>query len=539
MEMESTKDKLNSQIEVDKEVLSILPKNNKKNLTVYKDKCAEIKNTYTNYQTKIISEIKRRYLKLKSVEEDPKIAKLTSKIANIEKINLINSNITSFEKMGLEELLYVLRRFYKNNLQSVDESIMECIKKFREVGINLTAEDFNYSFYAKEYISALLNAETAGNINSTETKDTFEKIYWKCPDIILHIELNFRSLYLKYEKEIDKYFMNREREILRSLYFNNQKEANEQYSSLKAQLLESKERDTALILEKFLNNEYTIRDYENANIENVAKKLFNQSEESNISLSDNNVMQEFNSNIYRLQSNLYEYKQFLTFKFIYDKALQIYNSNEKYNSIYNQKLKNIRKLEKKLFNINRKIDKKEKHLSLILKIFKSKNKLEKNNEDFEVKIKDLKQEYRELEKNKVNSIIKRVLNNNSTMYDLLKLTTYFFSFLVDLVIDEFEDATQDVIYDKIAEFREFIKYPNITIINNISIAQEKDIALTIKDKYKLCNLNVMKEDFEDDNIDKLISNVNVICTYNNIKRSDLSVEDIKFILQAGKLLESI
>ena len=125
------------------------------------------------------------------------------------------------------------------------------------------------------------------------------------------------------------------------------------------------------------------------------------------------------------------------------------------------------------------------------------------------------------------------------MYDLLKLTTYFFSFLVDLVIDEFEDATQDVIYDKIADFKEFIKNPNITIINNISITQEKDIALTIKDKYKLCNMNVMKEDFEEDNLDKLMSNVDVICTYNNIKRSNLSVEDIKFILQAGKLLESI
>ena len=378
MEMENTKDKLNSQIGVDKEVLSILPKNNKKNLTVYKEKCAEIKNTYVNYETKIISEIKRRYLKLKTVEQDPKIAKLTSKLASIEKINVINSNITSFEKMGLEELLYVLRRFYKNNLQSVDESIMECLKKFREVGINLTAEDFNYSFYAKEYIGALLSAEAAGNIKSNETKDTFEKIYWKCPDIILHIELNFRSLYLKYEKEIDKYFINREREILKGLYFNNQKEANEQYNSLKEQLLESKERDTALILEKFLNNEYNIRDYENTNIENVTKKLFNQSDEENgVDLSNPSVMQDFNSNIYRLQSNLYEYKQFLTFKFIYDKALQIYNSNEKYSSIYNQKLKNIRKLEKKLFNINRRLDQKEKHLSLILRIFKSKNKLEK------------------------------------------------------------------------------------------------------------------------------------------------------------------
>ena len=92
--------------------------------------------------------------------------------------------------------------------------------------------------------------------------------------------------------------------------------------------------------------------------------------------------------------------------------------------------------------------------------------------------------------------------------------------------------------DKIAEFRDFIRYPNITIINNISIVQEKDIALMIKDKYKLCNINVMKEDFEDDNLDKLISNVDTICTNNNIKSSKLTFEDIKFILQADKLFET-
>ncbi len=40
--------KLNNQIEVDKEVLSVLPVNNKKNLKEFKLKCEEIKKNYEN-----------------------------------------------------------------------------------------------------------------------------------------------------------------------------------------------------------------------------------------------------------------------------------------------------------------------------------------------------------------------------------------------------------------------------------------------------------------------------------------------------------
>ena len=54
----SVKEKINSQIDVDKEILSVLPKNNKKNLKEYKFKAAEIKQNYTTYLDQILSEMK-------------------------------------------------------------------------------------------------------------------------------------------------------------------------------------------------------------------------------------------------------------------------------------------------------------------------------------------------------------------------------------------------------------------------------------------------------------------------------------------------
>ena len=189
----SVKEKINSQIDVDKEILSVLPINNKKNLQAYKEKAEEIKQSYVTYLDQILSEMKRRTIKIKSVEQDKNIEKIEQQIKYMEKIELLSDNTTSFEKMGLDETLYILRRFYKNNLELVNDAIVKCLEKFRVVGINLDAKDFEYSIYTKEYMTTFLEEMKKGDCNSTKVKDKFEQIYWKCPDIIIHIELNVRS----------------------------------------------------------------------------------------------------------------------------------------------------------------------------------------------------------------------------------------------------------------------------------------------------------------------------------------------------------
>ena len=96
---------------------------------------------------------------------------------------------------------------------------------------------------------------------------------------------------------------------------------------------------------------------------------------------------------------------------------------------------------------------------------------------------------------------------------------------------------QDAIQEMIEKFKRFIKYPRITIINNVKIHEDKDIVLMIKDKYNLCNINITKEDLEEDNISNLLTVVNNICEYNYIDNSKLNLDDIQFVLQANKILE--
>ena len=47
----------------------------------------------------------------------------------------------------------------------------------------------------------------AGNVYTEKIKDTFEKLYIRCSELIMHISLNIRSLYHRNEKNIDKFYV--------------------------------------------------------------------------------------------------------------------------------------------------------------------------------------------------------------------------------------------------------------------------------------------------------------------------------------------
>ena len=527
--------KLNNQIEVDKEILSVLPVNNKKNLKEYKLKCEEIKKNYENYLENINSEIKRKSVKIKSIPPNSNIDELYKQIKNMEKIKLLNKNITSFEKMDLDEILFVLKRFYKNNLELINENIEKCLEKFKSVGIELKEEDFNYSLYTREYMKVLLQEIKIDNINSTRVKENFEQIYWKCPEIITHIELNIRSLYLKNEKKINKYFQDIRKDVLKEFEVKENEDAYKKLNSLKSRWLKQKDKDSSLILKSFETKKEAPKDYEKIAVQGQYKKLLGIDYDD----IETEQMEEFNKNIFRLRDNLFEYKNFLKYKFIYDDIIEIYNTKEKYGNVFKQKLKQIKKKEAELFKLNKKIESQSKHSSLILKLFnkinKNNNKLEKRNSDINSKILELKDIYRDLEQNKVKNIISTVLTDNSTIFDALSLVRPFCSFLVDSVIKKYEDISQDDIETTIGDFWEFLDFPNMTIINNTTITENKDLNLVIKDKYNLCNIKISKDDLEEENLDKLINTAKIICNSYYLERSQITLEDIKFVLQVNKL----
>ena len=192
-------------IELHKEVLSSLPRNNNKNNKLYLTKIEDLLNEYKNDKDEVMGEIVKRKNRYLSLEYDKNIDILTNNINTLfSQLPIINKYNSSYEKSNLDIILYELGHFYKTDIDKVNKDIKKALDVFSLVGINLLAEDFNYSYYSGNYMKKFLSEE----VNEELLKKEFEEIYWKCPDIITHITLNFKYLYYKNKKKFDLYYDN-------------------------------------------------------------------------------------------------------------------------------------------------------------------------------------------------------------------------------------------------------------------------------------------------------------------------------------------
>ena len=74
-------------IAASKEILSTMPKNNPKNIEIFKDKLDELEKEYTTYQDEVSNELKKRYEKAVKKTENKEIENLHTRIKTISKRN--------------------------------------------------------------------------------------------------------------------------------------------------------------------------------------------------------------------------------------------------------------------------------------------------------------------------------------------------------------------------------------------------------------------------------------------------------------------
>ena len=133
--------------------------------------------------------------------------------------------------------------------------------------------------------------------------------------------------------------------------------------------------------------------------------------------------------------------------------------------------------------------------------------------------------------------IKNKISETTTILETLIFATSYYNFIARKIIKQFPEITEDEINSMIVRLKEAIKQPNFSVINNMNITEVKDMAIIIKDKYKLLGLNVNKEDFEEGSVDSLNAMVKTLTMYNNIKSSNITIEDIDFMCKAKEILK--
>ncbi len=514
-------DEFVSDVNLKKEILETMPKNNARDLKAYISKLQENLSIVQEEQAALEDEIKKRYKKIRGPKISDELKNMMQRLENSEGVlYLLNEMDTSYEKMNLDKALFNLNHYYSKNLEMVNDTILYCIKKFEEVGVKLELKDFNYSEYVKEYLKVFFAEMEKGTINSNKTKNKFDEIYWKCPNLIIHIVLNIKYLYLRKEKEIDKYFKNQKTNLIKNF---TAKDIIERTFELSRQVDEYISNSKEIITNKLLDGELNIKDYSEKNITDCYLKFI---DEDDLNLNNEEKINETDKGLDKLLNSLCEYKMYLESKFIVDDIVKIYNEKEKYKNAYANTLKEINKKEKKRISLNSKLEKNG--------LFnKSKDKI-RNERD--LIIDELTKLHKDLEQNKVYNTILEKLDDNSNIKEALMLANSFYRYTFLCICEKFKGIEENDIEEKIQNLEAFINYPYCTIINNVKMTENKEIWMIIKDRYKLLNINIEKEDLELDNIDPLINTIKVIMQAHNIRKNKIDLNKIECGIEFKKIL---
>lgn len=474
-------------IEVQKEVLEALPKNNNKNKKIYTNKLEQIRKDYKEVNEIVLSEITKRKKRYESLELNPKIEKLSKKIVQIKKsLLLVNPYATSYEKSGLDKVLYELSHFYENDLDKVNKDIKSALNIFQNIGINLTSDNFMYSYYGNKYITKLLDEKE----NKNELKTYFEELYWKCPEIITHITLNFKYLYYQNKKKFDAYYEEKNNEL------NNIQNDYIKYVEEKEELIRN---DGYLLMHSFLEGKLNINDYTLDKVKKAYKSIVDEENENKIK-----------NDIIKLYNNVVEYRNYLDYEYIITDLKTLYKEKDKYKNIYNTKKKEIDKMESKLF----------KNVKLL---FKKEHKFEVLNSLTNIEINNLKTKYDELENDIFLEKISK-LDDSTTLYDLFILAISSYLYLI---------KKEDLDINKLTSF---ITSPRIYILKNILINEEKDIGILIQDRYNLFGFKLNEEQLKKENLDNLIKELEIILGSIEMEKLGITESKIKFIKEANQIL---
>ena len=195
-------------IEAKKTLIATMPVNNKRNIKKYNDKIDSIYSTYEAYLAGVKKYIDTKSKTLDIKESVKSLDNLENKIKSLEKVrSVLNPLNTFFEKMGFDNLLYQISNYSDFDFDDLNKIIEEFLLKFEVANVRFNKEDFNYTPYVNEYMTAFLEARKKEKGKYNAVAEIFEKIYWNNPEIIEHIELNFRKLIRKNSRSFMSYIL--------------------------------------------------------------------------------------------------------------------------------------------------------------------------------------------------------------------------------------------------------------------------------------------------------------------------------------------
>ena len=516
-----------------KEVISVLPINTKKNKSIYLEKIEELSEKATKVKEIVWAEIVKRYNRIISVEESPQISEFEFAVANYPDVELFNELNTAYEKLGLDKIAHSLSQFFEGDLSLVNQNIKKYIDKYKEYGITLTEEDFNYSPYVYDYMRVFFEEYKKDNVESDTLKKHFETLYWKCPDLITHIELNMRYIYSENSKKLEKEVKERNEKILDSAQTDKNGLVRE-YFELNKALIKLRRTDPKYITGKFIDDSWKVNDFNDKEMSVIYDRLYSK----DYYALDKDKQEEVDNNFGKLLNTLEEYRIYNRFKYIIDDIKQKYQSKDSFKDEYENKNKELRKKEQALMKETQKNKKLiERSKKPLFKLFKK--KMEKKIYDFPIfsnsQIKEIKTLYTELDEAKVNQKVLEYVDENCSIKYMLKIAISHYPYAYNLVkknhVDDGVDPTNEL-----QVLLDFINNPYKVMLNNIKLLEEPEVASIISNRYKILNIKLEKENLIE-NFESIVQDTEKIVNFHNLRKSHVNIDDLAFLEKVKPMIK--
>ena len=499
------KEALTSKYDEYKSVLDVLPVNTKANKKKKMDYLLEEENATKELINGIEEEINHRLSIFDKYKVNPEIAKLEGELEKCNIVNEWNNYNTAYEKMHLDYYLYQLHRYYKEDLASVNNCIRKIIESFSKVEINLTKEDFDFNANASLYMEKLL-----GGTSDEELKQLFEEIYWKFPEIVRTIEINLKSIYLRNEKKINKYYEDRHKEFLK---LHQDSELFDVKINLINEISSLKNRDKALIFEKFKNKEYSLASFSKVDID---KKISNYFTEDSYNYE----------NLLKLYQTLFEYDLLIKYHYLLIDMKDRLEKKDTYKDLKQKALKEIVASEGKIKKLNQQQTSKG--------LFKKKKNDEKWLFNYKTILTEILEKYDNFDDSSLNDIIYNKLSLDSTVLDIFEFIGANYLYFVKLTKELDENMTINDITNRYDAFKADINNHRFNLLNNIALLDEKQMKQIIVDKYNLEHINLTIEALVPESIEKTMSDIKLLIDYEDLVTSKIDLDTVKLYFDMNK-----
>ena len=443
---------------------------------------------------------------------------------------LTNDKISLEMKLGYAHIFYELSEEAGASLKVINACLLDFIQKMKDAEIELTINNFNYSPFTLSYMTALLTNKGQENFDDL-MQESFKSIYWECPEIIMHLKRNLLYLVKKNYQKLKEYNHTLATKVVteKNLTVNSIENV---YQNARNELEIKKAKDEYNNIQLFLNKNKNIDDYiEGSPLRN---KSFNHLviKETYHDLTEEEK-EVFDREIINLGKHLQVLKEYYRYESIVKDLIDRFKKKEESKTKYVTKQKEIETEEKtreKLY--------KEYQKANGIGLFARKN--ETKQAEIKVKMKEqinkLDKLYQELEELEIDIKIAENLTEGSSIYDALIASLSSYTYIEKVMIGKFKDIDVDFnLSNYVKEYLEFIYNPNADFLRKITVLLDYDIARVISEKYELLGIHLDKEEISPDSIDSEIQTVNVVTLVNNIKASNMSIDQMKLICDINKI----